>query len=369
MPAPRLLICLLALLAALPATAQSLGGKPVVFPTVISATATLDIHAATDLPAMAPLIRDFQLLAPDITVNYFEYVTNDLYRAADEACRAGRPMGDILLSSSVDQLTKLANDGCASPHRSQETARVARWASWRDEVFGFTYEPSIIVYDSRIVPPEDVPRSHADLAELLRRRIDFYRGRIGTYDIRLSGIGYLLAYSDARQTTTVYGRLLESMSRADVVTRCCNSEILEQLAGGQLYLGYNILGSYAYAAMLKNPSLRIVVPLDYTLVLRRGALISKDAPNKPGAKRFLDYLLSERGQRVSREKAFFFSEDGPLPEGVDGPETLKDSGIARPIRIGPYLLAAQDQQQRQRFIEDWTDVLIGSSRRPGGPQK
>lgn len=365
----RLLIFLMVLFIVTPASAQAIGGKPAVFPALSTATATLDIHAATDLPAMEPLLRDFQQAAPDITINYFEYVTNDLYKAADGACRAGRPMGDILLSSSVDQLMKLANDGCAAAHRSPETERTARWANWRDEVFGFTYEPSIFVYDSRMVPAEDVPRSHADLAELLRRRIDFYRGRIGTYDIRLSGIGYLLAYSDARQTTTVYGRLLESMSRADVVTRCCNSEILELISGGQLYLGYNILGSYAYAAMLKNPHLRIVVPQDYTLVLRRGALISQDAPNLAAAKRFLDYLLSERGQRVSREKAFFFAEDGPLPKGVDGPETLKESGVARPIRIGPYLLAAQDQEQRLRFIADWADVLFGSARRPGDRPK
>lgn len=361
----RLLILVMALFISDPMAAQVVGSKPVVFPALSTAAATLDIHAATDLPAMEPLLRDFQQVAPDITISYFEYVTNDLYKAADKACRAGNPMGDILLSSSVDQLMKLANDGCAAAHHSPETERTARWANWRDEVFGFTYEPSIFVYDSRMVPLADVPRSHADLAELLRRRIDFYRGRIGTYDIRLSGIGYLLAYSDARQTTTVYGRLLESMSRADVVTRCCNSEILELIAGGQLYLGYNILGSYAYAAMLKNPHLRIVVPQDYTLVLRRGALISKDAPNLIAAKRFLDYLLSERGQRVSREKAFFFAEDGALPKGVDGPETLKESGVARPIRIGPYLLAAQDQEQRQRFIADWADVLFGAARRPG----
>lgn len=363
------LIFVSALFVTAPAAAQAIAGKAVVFPALSAATATLDIHAATDLPAMEPLLRDFQQAAPDVTINYFEYVTNDLYKAADEACRAGRTMGDILLSSSVDQLMKLANDGCAAAHRSPETERTARWANWRDEVFGFTYEPSIIVYDSRMVPPEDVPRSHADLAELLRRRIDFYRGRIGTYDIRLSGIGYLLAYSDARQTTTVYGRLLESMSRADVVTRCCNSEILELISDGQLYLGYNILGSYAYAAMLKNPDLRIVVPQDYTLVLRRGALISRNAANLASAKRFLNYLLSERGQRVSRDKAFFFAEDGALPRGVDGPETLKESGVARPIRIGPYLLAAQDQEQRLRFIADWADVLFGTARRQGDPKK
>lgn len=58
-----------------------------------------------------------------------------------------------------------------------------------------------------------------------------------------------------------------------------------------------------------------------------------------------------------------------MPKGVDGPETLKESGVARPIRIGPYLLAAQDQEQRLRFIADWADVLFGSARRPGDRPK
>jgi iron(III) transport system substrate-binding protein len=342
------------------AAAQSVLDDHTSFPAQSSEVATLDIHAATDLAAMEPLIHDFQILAPDVTVNYYEYVTNDLYKAADEACQMGRPLGDILLSSSVDQLVKLANDGCAMPHASNETARVARWANWRDEVFGFTYEPAVIVYDSRAVPLGDVPRSHADLVELLRRRIDFYRGRVGTYDIRLSGIGYLLAYSDARQTTTVYGRLLESMSRAEAVTRCCNSEILDQIVTGRLYVGYNILGSYAYAATLKNPDMKIVVPEDYALVLSRGVLVPEAAADPQLAFRFLDYLLSERGQHVSKEKSFFFAEDSQLPDGVEGPEALKESGIARPIRIGPALLAAQDQQQRRRFIQDWADTMIGA---------
>ena len=30
------------------------------------------------------------------------------------------------------------------------------WANWRDEVFGFTFEPAVIVYDSRRVPPEEI---------------------------------------------------------------------------------------------------------------------------------------------------------------------------------------------------------------------
>lgn len=64
-----------------------------------------------------------------------------------------------------------------------------------------------------------MPRSHVEIAELLRSKPDVYRNRIGTYDVRASGIGYLLAFHDALRAPTTYGRLLESFSRADVVAR------------------------------------------------------------------------------------------------------------------------------------------------------
>ncbi|TXR48639.1 ABC transporter substrate-binding protein [Phyllobacterium endophyticum] len=321
-------------------------------------TGKLTIYSTTDLPAMKPLIEDFQQTTPNVSIVYIEYLTNELNALAAEACRKHQPLGDLLLSSSVDQLLKLANDGCATEHNSPETLRVAEWANWRDEVFGFTYEPAVFVYNSNKVPPAEVPRTHVELADLLRERLDYYRGRVGTYDIRLSGIGYLLAFNDARQTTTVFGRLLESMARASAVARCCTGEILEEVARGNLYIGYNMLGSYAYDAAQRHPDLRIVVPRDYTLVLSRGALIPKGAARADLGAAFLDYLLSERGQSVARTNAFYFTESGELPPGVDGPQNLKESGVAQPIRIGPALLAVQDRAQRQRFIEDWAQSMI-----------
>ncbi|KQW29533.1 ABC transporter substrate-binding protein [Rhizobium sp. Root274] len=337
--------------------ARALEGERVVFHALAPEQARLVVRGATDVDAMKPLILDFQQLAPEVTVEFNDYVTNDLFREAEAACRNKAAYGDLLLSSSVDQLVKLANDGCAQDHRSQETEGVASWANWRDEVFGFTFEPAVIVYDGKRVPPEDVPRSHVEIAELLRAKPDLYRNRIGTYDVRVSGIGYLLAFHDSLQAPTTYGRLLESFSRADVVTRCCNSEVLGEIANGRLRIAYNVLGSYAYAASRRNPDLRVVIPRDYALILSRGALIPEQAPNPGLAKRFLDYLLSPRGQKVAREKAFFFSEGAPLPPDVDGPMSLIESGIGRPIRIGPALLAAQDQATRDRFIANWSSLF------------
>lgn len=357
-------LCLGAGLLATSLQALALEGEQTVFPSIATEQARLVVKGATDVDAMKPLILDFQHLAPEVTVEFNDYVTNDLFREAEAACLNGSASGDLLLSSSVDQLVKLANDGCAQDHRSPETERVADWANWRDEVFGFTFEPAVIVYDGRRVPPEDVPRSHVEIAELLRAKPDVYRNRIGTYDVRASGIGYLLAFHDALQAPTTYGRLLESFSRAEVVTRCCNSEVLGEIANGRLRIAYNVLGSYAYAASRRNPDLRVVIPRDYALILSRGALIPKLAANPGLAQRFLDYLLSARGQKVAREKAFFFSEGAALPPDVDGPMSLIESGVGRPIRIGPALLAAQDQATRERFITNWSSLF-----ETGSPQQ
>jgi iron(III) transport system substrate-binding protein len=334
------------------------------FPAPGNETAILAIHAATDLPAMEPLIRDFQAVSPGTTIRYTEYVTNDLQVVATEACRTQQPTGDLLLSSSVDHLVKLANDGCAQSHVSAETAAVPDWANWRDEVFGFTFEPAVFVINQDLVPAQDIPRSHLELADLLRTRINDYRGRVGTYDIRLSGIGYLLAFNDSWQANTTYGRLLESLGRAEPVVRCCTSEILDELISGRVLIGYNMLGSYAYARIRNGAPLRIIVPRDYTLVLSRGAMIPSTAQNPQAAAAFLDYLLSARGQKVAAEQAFFFSPDAEAPPEIDGPSLLSASGAIRPITIDPTLLVIQDRALRERFLNDWAASMIGI----GAPQ-
>lgn len=79
------------------------------------------------------------------------------------------------------------------------------WANWRNEVLGFTFERIVIACNRDLVPTVEVPRTHLELADLLRRKPETYTSRVGTYDIRLSGIGYLLAFYDARQTSTTYG--------------------------------------------------------------------------------------------------------------------------------------------------------------------
>lgn len=346
----HMLFAITALLLAMPAQAAD---PTVNFPALKDEGDRLVIHGSTDLSAMEPMVRGFQQRYPAVAIDYTNYLTNEINELAAAACDQGRAMGDLLLSSSVDQLVKLVNDGCARPHVSPQTAAVPRWAKWRDEVFGFTFEPAVIVYNRDLVPADEVPRTRAALADLLRDQPARYHGKVGTYDVALSGIGLLFAFFDAEQSSA-FGRLIESFGRAEGVTRCCTGEILDAVERGEALIGYNMLGSYAYGRLKAGARIGIVLPRDYTIVLSRGVLVPRQSQRPELAGRFIDYLLSPEGQQRAREQSFFFSADGPLPPGVDGPDSLINSGLFRPIVIGPGLLAVQDRARRQRFLDETT---------------
>lgn len=326
------------------------------FPAPGSERQVLTIDTATDLAAFEPLIRDFQRIAPDVTIRYREFVTNALFESARRECLADQPTADLIITSSVDHLVVLANEGCALRHRSPETLGTPAWMRWRDEVFGFTFEPAVIVYNRALVRPDEVPHTRLDLIELMREKPDRFAGRIGGYDIAQSGIGYLFAAFDARNAL-LYGRLIEGFGRTRIVTRCCSSNLIDELASGQLLIGYNILGSYAYSAQKAGAPIGIVIPQDYVLALSRGTIIPSKARQPELARRFLDYMLSQRGQRVVQQEAFFFGLNGTVPDGVEAAPGGLNLGTLRPIVIGPGLLPTQDRAKRERFLKEWHNAM------------
>lgn len=318
--------------------------------------ATLIIEASADLSAIEPLILDFQQLEPSISVRYADSLTNDVFAAAMAACAAEESFADIVITSSVDHVARLTNDGCAQRHESALTARLPAWANWRNEAFGFTFEPAVIIYNTELVPDTDVPLTRNALVELLRNKPEIYNGRIGTYDIKRSGIGYLFAFFDSQQSS-VFGRLLEGFGRADAVLEPTTGGILDRIESGELLIGYNLLGSYAYARMAAGAPVGIVLPHDFTIVLSRAAMIPVHAANRLTAAKFMDYLLSDRGQTVSAESSFFFGFDRPPPSGVIAADEAGGATFYRPITLGPSLLVTLDQAKRARFLADWSAAM------------
>ncbi|RHW18219.1 ABC transporter substrate-binding protein [Sphingomonas gilva] len=323
----------------------------------VSRGTTLTIYSTTDTGVFRPVIADFRRLHPTIAVRYEELDAAPLYRRYLDEAKRGQPRADLLLSSAMDLQAKLVNDGYAARHSSANVRALPSWARWRDEAFGFTFEPAVMVFNRDVMAGRELPLSRAELLETLRRDKTFWRNRVGTYDIERSSVGYLLASQDARQSSD-YGVLVEAMADTGVQLEDNTATLLDQLEARELAMAYNLLGSYAQARADANNKLVIIYPRDYTLAVSRTAVLPKDGPNPAAAHLFLEYLLSIRGQRLLANE----SRLSAVREEVPG--RLHQAGMAesqigplRPIPLGPGLLVYLDDQKRRRLLASWHGMI------------
>lgn len=327
------------------------------FPAIGRHESTLTIYSATDIEAFEPVIHEFQRLHPGIAVHYEDFEGAVLYRRYLHETASGQPRADLLLSSSVDLQVKLVNDGYAATHISDNARELPAWARWRDQAFGFTFEPAVMVFNRDAFAERQLPRSRGELIDMLRRERSYWHGRIGTYDIVRSSVGYLLASQDARQSSE-FGSLIESFGDAGAKVEPTTAAVLDRLVSGELAIGYNLLGSYAQARIDAGAPLEIVYPRDYTLAVARTAVLPRNAPNPAAAHAFLDYLLSLHGQEVlasqsrlpavRQEVASRYSRLGIVENRV---------GPLRPIALGPGLLVYLDTLKRNRLLNNWQGVI------------
>lgn len=359
------LFALVAALGALVLPAAAEPGDVKTFRSPQATTARLRIHGSTDIENFAAVIADYQKLSPGTEVEYSDLVAQDIYRRYLRS--APRDRADLLISSGMDLQTKLVNDGHALVHRSPATAGLPAWSQWRYEAFGISYEPIVIVYNKRLLAPAQVPRTRRQLLALLRDPKAKLAGRVGTYDAGRSSVGYLLATQD-HQLGSMAGALQAALGDNAVVLEERTGPLLDRVARGQLALAYNVLGSYAQARIDAGAPLGIVLPEDYTLVLLRTALIPREAANAVEAGRFLDYLLSPRGQAVLARQVGLQPIRSPsgaplAPQAGDGARVR----ALRPIPLGPGLLVYLDALKRRQFLDAWRSTVQPQGARPGTP--
>ncbi len=293
----------------------------------------LRIISSTDTALFAPLIEGFLTQNPDVSVEYLVTGTADLnarMRAAPEAF-------DIVISSAMDLQLKLANDGFAMP---LENMPGSDWAQWHDSLFAFTQEPAAIVINRAAFAGYPVPQTRQELIEALRARPEAFRGKVGTYDIRQSGLGYLFATQDARASETFW-RLMEVMGGLDLRLYCCSGDMIDDLTSGSIAVAYNVLGSYATARVEGKEALEVILPSDFQTTMMRTAMVVKNTQYPAAAEAFVRHLIVAG------------PELAPLPL-----LTSQQEQEAAVITLEPALLTYLDTLKRKKFLTAWEDAVI-----------
>ncbi|HTP45825.1 MAG TPA: ABC transporter substrate-binding protein [Casimicrobiaceae bacterium] len=344
-----------------PAKGQVPPGYPAQYAAIIAAAeqeGQLVIHSTTDIGIAAPLIDDFQTLYPRIEVRYQDMNSNDLHNVYLGDLLASPTTADVLWSSAMDLQLRLASAGQAQAYDSPEIAGLPPWALWKNLAFGTTFEPIVVIYNKRLLAADEIPQTHADLARLLTEKRDRFFGKVATYNIERSALGFLLATQDERASGE-YWPLIRALGSVGTHLVPTTEAILTRVGKGEDLLGYNALGSYAYIESKRDSSVGYVYPRDYTLVITRIMLIGKKAANPNAARLWVDYLLSRRGQTVLADGANLPSLRGDVA-GANSAAALTNAlgQSLRPIPLGPDLLATfSDQTKRLAFLRQWQQAI------------
>ncbi|QWP78729.1 ABC transporter substrate-binding protein [Lysobacter sp. K5869] len=328
----------------------------------------LVLHGSSNAGLMRALILDYQRLHPGVEVRYSHLDTQELY---DRALRAGNgpERADLILSASTDLQVKLVNDGYARAHRSPQGQALPAAARWRDEVFAYGYEPVAMVYHSGRLDPAQAPRDRDTLLRLLRRADQPLRGRIALQDPRDSAVAYFIATQDSKQLGNGAAPLLAALGaqRAQPYKRM--DALLDRLSEGELSLAYGVFGSYALQRIERGAPLRLVLPRDHLLLVARTALIPRDAPHADEARRFLDHLLSPRGQTLLAREAYLIPARPELPPPAAYRGLLGAAANPRRVPLGLGLLVYLDETKRRHFLRDWGAALGTGAAQPGASRR
>lgn len=351
---PRLVACLLALVV----LSAPAGAEVVVYPARTDSGQVLSIYSTLDNPLAAPLIAAFQAGQPDVEVRYEDLLSGDLAARVVAETDSGQPTADFIFSSAMDLQLKLANDGYGQPVSVPAAAGWPAWAKWQDTAFALTFEPAVLVYNKPSFP-DGAPQSRLELMDWLRQAPDAAMGRIGTYDIRQSAVGYLFLARDAEHFQDIW-QVLRSMAAAGLQTYPTSQDIIDRVADGRLLLGYNILGSYAADQIRLKPDLGMVLLRDYTVVISRVALVPRAAAAPRQGIAFLSFLMSAEGQTLLSEKLGLPAVSLEVSGENSASAMLAALGDQlRPVPVSPGVLVYLDQAKRQRILRLWHEALAG----------
>jgi iron(III) transport system substrate-binding protein len=352
----RILVLALALFLALPAFAgvtsyPALNGD--------AGARMLVVYSSLDVPLAKPMIEGFQKAHPDIAMRYEELLTTEVYERIVKETDSGTATADVAFSSAMDLQVKLANDGYAQQSDLPMSARWPRWANWRNTAYALTFEPAVFVYYKPGFKDAPPPSSRKELVDYLAAQGDAVFGRIGTYDIERSGVGFMFMARDQEQFGDIWS-VIRAMGAAGVKLYSTSSAILERIADGRFVLGYNILGSYAADWASRNPDIGIVMPKDYTVVMSRIGLVPQAAASADLGRKYLQYFMSAEGQQIMAREL----QIAAVSPDVSGENTANTMQAAlgaqlRPVPVSPGLMVYLDQVKRLRLIANWNDALRG----------
>lgn len=232
------------------------------------------------------------------------------------------PRADVWWSSEPFGTIRLARAGALEPYTGRATESAFGGAGWPKRLrasdgtwYGFAQRARVIVYNTDRVKPDEAPRTLAGLAEpRFKGRVGMARPRFGTTGGHMAALAHVFGPDGLRLW-------LEMMAKNDLRLYDGNMSVVRAVATGELHVGLTDTDDvwagqrnawpvdlvYEPNDVAANPTASYPPPPEAfkvgwgAIVLPNTAALVKGGPNPEAGQRLMDFLLSERAERILAE--------------------------------------------------------------------
>ncbi|MDH2416102.1 extracellular solute-binding protein [Nocardioides sp. CER19] len=271
----------------------------------------LTIYSNTSEENWAPIFRDFQKKFPWVKkVSANDLDSDEVFQKVLSEHATGSSPVDLIVSNAASAWAEFAQrPDVLEAYKPAELAEMPD-AQLLPNVYAMSKDPMTIAYNTSLM--DKAPTSIHDLAEMVKADPKKFENKITVRDPESSfGFSVTKAFTDANpQAWTDFETLLPA-ARPET----SSGTQLEKITSGEYVAGFFISGGPAFPVVDDSDGLvQVTYPSDGTSVLPRGVGIAADAPDPATAKLFVDFVLSEEGQRAVAEGGL-----SSYREGISGP--------------------------------------------------
>lgn len=312
----------------------------------------LIISSGTAKENWAPVFRDFQKKYPWVDSILAKESGVEIYQQLLSQIATDSVQSDMLVVSSTQGWSEFAaNEGALAEYTSPELEELPEFAELLPNVYAMSMDPMGMVYNTSLIT-EDLT-SLADLA-------DYAEAHPGELDgkVVVRSADTVFGFTVAKAWTEDNPKNPEAWSTFEQLLPLSHAEAssgaqIEKILSGEYAAGFLISSAVGYSQEQKSAGLvKFVLPKDGTLLLGRGAGIINKAPHPNTARLFVDFLLSDEGQRAVAEGGLTAYRDGIA--GTEGLRTYQDlvnevgeeSVVVVPFELTPE---AEVEAYRTRF--------------------
>lgn len=283
------------------------------------------------------LITEFNKEQPDITVNYFRSGTEEVISKILAEKQAGSVKADLLLVSDAATFKTLKSEDLLMSYESPELTGIS--SDYYDT--DHTYAGTKIISTGIVVNTDmlkTLPTSYKDLMgesykDNLIMPSPLYSGA-AAYNLgvltRTAGLGW---------------DFYKALKTNNISVQKGNGAVEKAVLAGKKACGI-VVDYLALRDKANGSPIDFIYPSEGSLAVTEPIGIVKNTPNEELAKVFVDFILSDEGQKATAQIGYT-----PIKSGIKAPDGFKSADEIKNLTYDLSELAASKDSDKEEFSE------------------